>query len=184
MLSRLSNVNNMASGNVSRMMHASARSASGVRVPQIGTFKLPDITNEPTNDYAPGSVEQEQLLAAVEEMSSKKHHVPLVINGNEVRTGNVLEQINPGNKSQVLCTYENAGPQEVEAAIEGTLAAKSKWESMPISDRQAIFLRAADLIATKHRYRLMAASMLGQGKNIWQAEIDAATESADFLRFN
>ncbi|KAJ1902928.1 1-pyrroline-5-carboxylate dehydrogenase [Coemansia sp. IMI 209127] len=184
MLSRLSNANNMASGNLSRMIHASARSASGVRVPQIGTFRLPDITNEPTNDYAPGSVEQEQLLAAVEEMGSKKHHIPLVINGKEVRTGNVLEQVNPGNKSQVLCTYENAGPQEAEAAIEGTLAAKSKWESMPISDRQAIFLRAADLIATKHRYRLMAASMLGQGKNIWQAEIDAATESADFLRFN
>ncbi|KAJ2657165.1 1-pyrroline-5-carboxylate dehydrogenase [Coemansia sp. RSA 1200] len=168
----------------SRMIHATSRAAAGIRVPQIGTFRLPDIKNEPTKDYAAGSTERQQLMAAVKEMSSKKHHVPLVINGKEVLTGKVLEQVNPGNKAQVLCTYENAGPKEVEAAIEGALAAKSKWESLPITDRQAIFLRAADLVATKHRYRLMAASMLGQGKNIWQAEIDAATESADFLRFN
>ncbi|KAJ2231034.1 1-pyrroline-5-carboxylate dehydrogenase [Coemansia sp. RSA 1722] len=158
--------------------------SSGIRVPQLATFKLPEIKNEPTNDYKPGSPEQEQLMAAVQELGSKPHHIPLVINGRDVRTGNVQQQINPGTKSQVLCTYENAGPAEVADAIEGALAAKSKWESMPIYDRQAIFLRAADLMATKYRYKLMAASMLGQGKNIWQAEIDAATEAVDFLRFN
>ncbi|KAJ2725574.1 1-pyrroline-5-carboxylate dehydrogenase [Coemansia sp. Benny D115] len=165
---------------------ASRRSyaSSGIRVPQLATFRLPEIKNEPTKDYRPGSLEQEQLMAAVSELSSQKHHIPLVINGREVRTGQVLEQINPGKKSQVLCTYENAGSAEVAEAIEGALAAKSKWESMPLYDRQAIFLRAADLMATKHRYRLMAASMLGQGKNIWQAEIDAGTEAVDFLRFN
>ncbi|KAJ2102273.1 1-pyrroline-5-carboxylate dehydrogenase [Coemansia sp. RSA 922] len=159
-------------------------SDSGIRVPQLATFRLPEIKNEPTRDYVPGSAEQEQLMAAVEELGSKTHHIPLVINGKEVRTGDVQKQVNPGNKSQVLCTYENAGPKEVDAAIEGALAAKSKWEAMPIYDRQAIFLRAADLLATKYRYKLMAASMLGQGKNIWQAEIDAATEAVDFLRFN
>ncbi|KAJ2000975.1 1-pyrroline-5-carboxylate dehydrogenase [Coemansia thaxteri] len=159
-------------------------SSSGIRVPQLATFKLPEIQNEPTRDYLPGSAEQAQLMAAVEELGSKTHHIPLVINGKEVRVGNTQQQVNPGNKSQVLCTYENAGPKEVEEAIEGALAAKSMWEAMPIYDRQAIFLRAADLVATKYRYKLMAASMLGQGKNIWQAEIDAATESVDFLRFN
>ncbi|KAI9503771.1 1-pyrroline-5-carboxylate dehydrogenase [Coemansia spiralis] len=179
---RLNHINNHARA-VSRKLHSSARASAGVRVPQLATFKLPEIKNEPTRDYVPGSAEQEQLMATVAEVGSKQHHVPLVINGKEVRTGNVLEQLNPGKKS-VLCTYENAGAKEVEDAIEGALAAKSKWESLPISDRQAIFLRAADLIATKYRYQLMAASMLGQGKNIWQAEIDAATESADFLRFN
>ncbi|KAJ2133314.1 1-pyrroline-5-carboxylate dehydrogenase [Coemansia sp. RSA 1807] len=158
--------------------------SSGVRVPQLATFRLPEIKNEPTLDYVPGSLEQEQLMATVAEMSTKTYHVPLVINGREVRTGDVKEQLNPGKKSHVVCTYENAGAKEVEEAIEGTLAAKSKWEAMPIYDRQAIFLRTADLIATKYRYKLMAASMLGQGKNIWQAEIDAATESVDFLRFN
>ncbi|KAJ1670380.1 1-pyrroline-5-carboxylate dehydrogenase, partial [Spiromyces aspiralis] len=90
----------------------------------------------------------------------------------------------PAEHSKVLCTYENAGPKEVEEAIEGALAAKSIWETMPLYDRQAIFLRAADLISKKYRYKAMAATMLGQGKNIWQAEIDAAAESCDFLRFN
>ncbi|KAJ2365552.1 1-pyrroline-5-carboxylate dehydrogenase [Coemansia sp. RSA 2610] len=167
-----------------RAYSASPAVRSGVRVPQLAAFRLPEIKNEPTKDYAPGSAEREQLMAAVEEMGSKTHHVPLVINGREVRTGNVKQQVNPSKKSQVLCTYESAGAKEVEDAIEGTLVAKSKWESLPVYDRQAIFLRAADLIATKYRHKLMAASMLGQGKNIWQAEIDAATESADFLRFN
>ncbi|KAJ2617464.1 1-pyrroline-5-carboxylate dehydrogenase [Coemansia sp. RSA 1365] len=161
-----------------------AYSNSSVRVPQLATFKLPEIKNEPTCDYTPGSAEQEELMAAVADLGSKTHHVPLIINGEEISTGNVQKQVNPGKKSQAVCTYENAGPKEVEAAIEGALAAKSKWESLPVYDRQAIFLRAADLIGTKYRYKLMAASMLGQGKNIWQAEIDAATESADFLRFN
>ncbi|KAJ1964288.1 1-pyrroline-5-carboxylate dehydrogenase [Dipsacomyces acuminosporus] len=155
-----------------------------VRVPQLASFRLPEINNEPTRDYKPGTAEYEQLMATVNDMSSKTHHVPLVINGKEVSTGNLGEQLNPGKKSQVVCTFENAGQKEVEDAIEGALAAKSKWESMPIYDRQAIFLRAADLIAGKYRYKLMAASMLGQGKNIWQAEIDAATEATDFLRFN
>lgn len=159
-------------------------STQGIRVPQLASFKLPDIKNEPTKDYAPGSKEQEELMAAVADMGSKTYHVPLVINGKEVRTGNTSQQLNPGKKSQVVCSFENAGPKEIEDAIEGALIAKSKWEAMPIYDRQAIFLRSADLMATKYRYKLMASAMLGQGKSIWQAEIDAATESVDFLRFN
>ena len=110
--------------------------------------------------------------------------MPLIINGKEVKTGKVDKQIMPVDHSKVLCTYENAEPEHVEEAIEGTLAAKSTWESLPIYDRQAIFLRAADLLSQKYRYKVMAATMLGQGKNIWQAEIDAAAETCDFLRFN
>jgi 1-pyrroline-5-carboxylate dehydrogenase len=85
---------------------------------------------------------------------------------------------------RVLCHSHGASVETVQRAIEGAVAAKSTWEAMPFADRAAIFLKAADLIAGKYRYRIMAATMLGQGKNVWQAEIDAAAELVDFLRFN
>ncbi|KAJ1921244.1 1-pyrroline-5-carboxylate dehydrogenase [Mycoemilia scoparia] len=155
------------------------------RVHQLGNHKLPEITNEPNPTYAPNSPEREKLMQAVEELRSQSpQHVPLIINGKEVKTGNVERQFMPSEHSKVLCTYENAGPEHVEEAIEGALAAKSSWENLPIYDRQAIFLRAADLLSQKYRYKAMAATMLGQGKNIWQAEIDAAAETCDFLRYN
>ncbi|QRV73308.1 aldehyde dehydrogenase family protein [Ceratobasidium sp. AG-Ba] len=89
----------------------------------------------------------------------------------------------PHDHANHLCTYHEAGPAEVTAAIEGAIAARHEWESLPWPDRAAIFLRAAELVSGKYRYQLMAATMLGQGKNAWQAEIDAAAELADFLRF-
>ena len=95
-----------------------------------------------------------------------------------------MSQPNPSAHSEIVAKYTNASSEDVSTAIESALAAKPAWESMPFSDRAAIFLKAADLISGKYRYEIMAATMLGQGKNAWQAEIDAAAELCDFLRFN
>lgn len=90
----------------------------------------------------------------------------------------------PSEVSSTFAKYSQASKQDVSAAIESALKAKQAWQDMPFTDRAAIFLRAAELVSGKYRYELMAATMLGQGKNAWQAEIDAAAELADFYRFN
>lgn len=92
--------------------------------------------------------------------------------------------MNPADHKQKIANYAVATPEVVNLAINAALNAKPAWESLPFADRAAVFLKAADLISTKYRYELMAATMLGQGKNAWQAEIDAAAELCDFLRFN
>jgi 1-pyrroline-5-carboxylate dehydrogenase len=94
------------------------------------------------------------------------------------------EQRDPSSHATVVARYASAGAGEVGAAIDAALAAKPAWEALPFADRAAVFLKAADLIAGKYRYDIMAATMAGQGKNAWQAEIDAAAELVDFLRFN
>ena len=110
--------------------------------------------------------------------------VPCLVDGQEVKTGKMAAQINPADHSgKPLCNYHEADPALVQKAIDGALKAKQAWSDMPWNDRAAIFLKAADLIAHKYRFQLLAATMLGQGKNVWQAEIDAAAESCDFLRF-
>ena len=93
-----------------------------------------------------------------------------------------MTQSNPSDHATAIAKYSNASDEDVSRAIEATLAAKSQWETLPFADRAAIFLKAADLISTKYRYEIMAATMLGQGKNAWQAEIDSAAELCDFLR--
>lgn len=94
----------------------------------------------------------------------------------QVRTGKLAKQPLPWDHANHLCTYHEADPATVASAIDGALAAKAEWESMPWNDRAAIFLKAADLVSGKYRYKLLAATILGQGKNAWQAEIDAAAE--------
>lgn len=94
----------------------------------------------------------------------------------------MLAQKNPAVHSKLVAKYSNATSSDVSKAIESALNAKSAWQSLPFADRAAVFLKAADLIAGKYRYEIMAATMLGQGKNAWQAEIDAAAELVDFLR--
>ena len=101
----------------------------------------------------------------------------------QVKTGKIQKQPLPADHANHLCTYHDATPEVVASAIDGALAAQDAWESLPWADRAAIFLKAADLVANKYRYKLMAATILGQGKNAWQAEIDAAAELIDFLRF-
>ncbi|GLB34232.1 putative delta-1-pyrroline-5-carboxylate dehydrogenase [Lyophyllum shimeji] len=152
--------------------------------PQLATFKIPNIENELMKSYAPGSPERKGLEAAIKQMEQElPFEVPCIVNGKAVKTGKIAKQPMPHDHARHLCAYHEADEATVAAAIEGALQAKAEWEAMPWSDRAAIFLKAADLVAGKYRYRLMAATVLGQGKNAWQAEIDAAAELADFLRF-
>lgn len=93
-----------------------------------------------------------------------------------MKTGKLAKQPIPADHAKHLCAYHEADQETVASAIDGALAAKAEWESLPWNDRAAIFLKAADLVSGKYRYKLMAATILGQGKNVWQAEIDAAAE--------
>ncbi|KAG6836153.1 hypothetical protein H0H93_010882 [Arthromyces matolae] len=152
--------------------------------PQLATFKIPAIDNEPMRAYAPGSADRKGLEAALRQMEQElPFEVPCIVNGKEVKTGKIAKQPIPHDHARHLCSYHEADEAVVASAIEGALAAKAEWESLPWNDRAAIFLKAADLASGKYRFRLMAATILGQGKNAWQAEIDAAAEFADFLRF-
>ncbi|KAJ4295871.1 1-pyrroline-5-carboxylate dehydrogenase [Collariella sp. IMI 366227] len=151
----------------------------------LATFKIPKVSNEPNQHYAKGSPQRAGLTAAFEGLQKKGAlEVPLVIGGKEIKTSSTGKQVNPADHKTTVATYSKASPQDVRTAIDSALAAKADWESLPFADRAAVFLKAADLISTKYRYDIMAATMLGQGKNAWQAEIDAAAELCDFLRFN
>ena len=103
-------------------------------------------------------------------------------NTYQIKTSSILTQHNPSSHTDVVARYSNASTADVTQAIESALEAKSGWETLPFADRAAVFLKAADLISSKYRYDIMAATMVGQGKNAWQAEIDAAAELCDFLR--
>ncbi|KAF7291018.1 Delta-1-pyrroline-5-carboxylate dehydrogenase [Mycena chlorophos] len=152
--------------------------------PQLATFAIPAVDNEPMRAYGPGSPERAGLQAALQQMQADlPFEVPCVINGKPVKTGKLAYQKMPHDHARNICSYHEADSATVTQAIEGALAAKAEWEALPWNDRAAIFLKAADLVSGKYRYKLMAATMLGQGKNAWQAEIDAAAELADFLRF-
>ncbi|KAG9232901.1 Aldehyde/histidinol dehydrogenase [Amylocarpus encephaloides] len=151
----------------------------------MATFRIPKVANEVNHHYAKGSAQREGLSQALEGLQNRiPLEVPIVVGGKEIKTSTISTQRNPSNHSSILASYSNASPADVSSAIEEALAAKPAWESLPFSDRAAIFLKAADLIAGKYRYEIMAATMLGQGKNAWQAEIDSAAELVDFLRFN
>ncbi|KAJ9497960.1 1-pyrroline-5-carboxylate dehydrogenase [Exophiala xenobiotica] len=151
----------------------------------LAAFRLPNITNEANKHYAQGSPDREGLTSALEALKSKiPLEIPLVVSGKSVKTSSILTQNNPSSHTTSIAKFSNASTEDVQNAIEGALAAKPAWEALPFADRAAIFLKAADLISTKYRYEIMASTMLGQGKNAWQAEIDAAAELIDFLRFN
>lgn len=106
-----------------------------------------------------------------------------MIGGKAITTSPIQTQQNPSDHAASVAKYHTASDEDIKAAIDNALEAKKKWEAMPFSDRASIFLKAADLVGTKYRYQMMAATMLGQGKNAWQAEIDAAAELCDFLRY-
>lgn len=149
------------------------------------TFKIPKITNEPNKHYAKGSEDRQKLADAVAAFKSKAPlEVPIVVAGQEVKTSTIYTQQDPSSHATSVASYSNASPEDVNKAIESALKAKKSWEDLPFSDRAAIFLKAADLLSSKYRYDIMAATIVGQGKNAWQAEIDAAAELCDFLRFN
>ena len=149
-----------------------------------GYFQVKVPQNEPVLAYGPGSPEKASLKARLQAMRQETIDIPLIIGGKEVRTGRTGQCIEPHARGNVLATYHKAGEKEVQMAIEAALAAKKEWERMPWEHRLAIFLRAAELLAGPWRATLNAATMLGQSKTVFQAEIDSACELIDFLRFN
>ncbi|MEL0145386.1 MAG: L-glutamate gamma-semialdehyde dehydrogenase [Schleiferiaceae bacterium] len=149
-----------------------------------GIFNVPVAANEPIYDYAPGTPEREALLASYQAQFNAQVDVPMYIGGEEVRTGNTGNLTPPHNHQHVIGTFHKGDASHVEAAIEAALAAKDRWSNMPWEHRASIFLKAAELISGKYRYKINAATMLAQGKNCFQSEIDSVCELADFLRFN
>src|SRR5690348_3353940 len=147
-------------------------------------FRAPEPYNEPVRDYAPGSPEREALRLRLQEMETQQLDIPLVIGGEEVRTGTTFEAVEPHKRSHVLATVHKGGAAEVERAVAAAAEAWNDWSRTPWEDSAAIFLRAAELLAGPWRPTLNAATMLGQSKTAHQAEIDSACEVIDFWRFN
>ncbi len=151
---------------------------------QFGTFNYPSPINEPVLSYAPGSAEKIALKKAIADLKSKSLDIPMVIHGKEVRTG-VKQAIHPPHEIKHTLGHFHIGTKkEVNLAIASALKVRTAWANMNWEARAHIFLKAADLLATKYRFEMNAATMLGQSKNAFQAEIDAACELIDFLRFN
>lgn len=148
----------------------------------IFSFALPQ--NEPVLDYASGSRERLAIEAALEELSSTVIDIPLIIGGREVRSGNTYDVVAPHEHGKVLARCHQAGPEHVRAAIDAALKARRNWLELSWVERASITLKAAELLSGKYRYLINAATMLGQSKNVHQAEIDAVCETIDFLRFN
>ncbi len=149
-----------------------------------GFFQVPTAVNEPIKSYAPGTPEREEVLATYKQMYKTKMDVPLYIGSEEIRTGETMTMHPPHDHKHDLGVFHLAQKDHIEKAIQSALDAKAKWAALPWEQRAAVFLKAADLIAGPYRYRINAATMIGQSKNIFQAEIDAACELIDFLRFN
>jgi 1-pyrroline-5-carboxylate dehydrogenase len=145
---------------------------------------IPKPLNEPVYSYAPQSPERTVLKDTLKQLESEQVDIPLIIAGKEVRTGNLGPCIQPHDHQKTLGHYHKAGEKEIQMAIEASQEAKPEWENLPFQQRASVFLKAAELLATKYRYTLNAATMLNQSKNAFQAEIDSACELIDFFRFN
>ncbi|MDH5401821.1 MAG: L-glutamate gamma-semialdehyde dehydrogenase [Candidatus Heimdallarchaeota archaeon] len=150
----------------------------------MSNFVIPKPTNEPIKGYLPGSPEVVELMSVLEEMKSKTIDIPLIIGGKRIFTDVKGTCRIPHDHQHVLGTYSIASTVHLEQAIHAAREAKKQWEELSWNDRAAIFLKAADLLAGPFRAKINAATMLGQSKNIFQAEIDAACELIDFFRFN
>ena len=149
-----------------------------------GFFNVPKPHNEPINSYAPNTPQREALKAKLVEMRSQIADVPMYIGSEEIRTNNKRPLTCPHDHQHILGYYHEGDATHVNQAIESALEAREQWANLPWENRVSIFLKAADLSATKYRMDLNASTMLGQSKNAYQAEIDAACEWIDFLRFN
>ncbi len=147
-------------------------------------YNVPNPTNEPILNYSPNSPERTALQAALSELKSFQKDIPMIINGQKVFTEQKMTIRPPHELKHTLGYYHRGDKTHVQQAVDAALAAKFAWENMAWEERAAIFLKAADLIATTYRAKMNAATMLCQSKNIYQAEIDAVAELVDFLRFN
>jgi 1-pyrroline-5-carboxylate dehydrogenase len=150
----------------------------------MGNFRVPLPKNEPVYSYAPGTPGRDNIKEAIDKLKKTYIEVPMIIGGQEVKTAAKVEMRAPHDHKQVLGHYYQGGKAEIEAAIAAAAKAKPSWERMPFEQRAAIFLKAADLLAGPYRYKVNAATMLAHSKNVFQAEIDAVCELADFFRFN
>lgn len=149
-----------------------------------GFFQVPTAFNEPIKSYAPGSPEREAVLEQYKAYFNDKVDVPMYIGSEEVRTGNTKPMSPPHDHQHIVGTYHTANKENVQSAIDNCLSSRDAWANLTWEQRAAIFLKAAELIAGPYRAKINAATMIAQSKNIHQAEIDAACELIDFLRFN
>jgi len=148
------------------------------------SFQVPVAKNEPIKSYAPGSAERASLKAALDQMATETVEVPMIIGGKEVTSGNTGKIVMPHDHGHVLGSYHQGDAGSVDAAAKACKAAEREWQATPWEHRAAIFLKAADLLAGPWRDKINAATMLGQSKNAYQSEIDAACELIDFWRYN
>jgi 1-pyrroline-5-carboxylate dehydrogenase len=146
--------------------------------------RVPEPVNDANRSYAPGTSERAELKARLEAMASEHIEIPLVIGGREVRTGRTEKSVMPHDHRHVLADYHLAGPEHVQQAIAAAAEARREWSAWPWEERAGVLLRAAELLATSWRPTINAATMLGQSKTAFQAEIDSASEMIDFWRFN
>src|SRR5690242_6891703 len=149
-----------------------------------GTRRVPTPVNEPVKGYAPGSPEKKALKKRLEEMAKERIEIPLIIGGKEIRTGETAQSVMPHDHRHVLADWHKASQKNVEQAIAAAREARVEWSNWAWEDRAAVFLKAAELLATSWRATLNAATMLGQSKTAFQAEIDSACELIDFWRYN
>src|SRR6201998_242523 len=149
-----------------------------------GVFKVPTPYNEPIKNYAPKSAERVELQAMLKHLRSQELDIPMYIGGKEVRSNDKIRLAPPHDHKHTLGHFHKSTKEHVKQAIEAALAAKEHWADLSWEHRASIFLKAAELIAGPYRAKLNAATMLGQSKNVYQAEIDSACEITDFLRFN
>lgn len=152
---------------------------------QFSHVKVPVVKNDPIKEFGFSQQKDWDLLrASISKFTDGALDIPLVIGGKRIYDRPTFTHVNPAKHSQVLANARIANAQDVKDAIAASKSAKAAWALLPWTDRAAVFLKAADLLATKYRYDMLATTMLGQGKNVYQAEIDCITELADFFRFN
>jgi 1-pyrroline-5-carboxylate dehydrogenase len=149
-----------------------------------GFYNTPTPINEPVKSYLPNSPERKELREAIDSLRSQVIDIPMFIGGQEVHSENKRPISPPHDHKHIIANYHQGDKSHVELAINAAMAAKPEWEALPWEQRASIFLKAAELIAGPYRAKINAATMLGQSKNIFQAEIDSACEMIDFLRFN
>jgi 1-pyrroline-5-carboxylate dehydrogenase len=149
-----------------------------------GVRRVPTPVNEPVKSYAPASPERAELKTRLKQMANERIEIPLIIGGQEVRTGELAQAVMPHDHKHVLADWHKARREDVLRAVEAAREAQVEWANWPWEDRAAVLLRAAELLATRWRATLNAATMLGQSKTVFQAEIDSACELTDFWRFN
>ena len=149
-----------------------------------GFFKVPKAVNEPVNAYAPGTKEHKDLLDTYNKMYQEQVDIPIYIGGEEIRTGNTVDIHPPHDHKHCVGQYHRADKEHIELAVQKAAEAREKWASTSWEYRASIFLKAAELLSGPFRYKMNAATMIAQSKNVMQAEIDSACELIDFLRFN